>query len=75
MCVAQFREMVNASRSKLREDFTKDDIIDWNRAPYKGKQGYLYYTTSLSKVKKLASGGNEYALRFIKNHTKNEMNK
>ena len=69
MCIAQFRDMVNASRSKLREDFTKDDIIDWNRPPYKGINGYLYYyTTSHSKIKKLAAGGNEYAARFIKDH-------
>jgi len=63
MCVAQFRDYCAAHSSKLIKECKHQDEIQWNRKPYKSKQGFLYYTKNLKKIKQLAASGNEYAIK------------
>ena len=61
MCVAQFREYCEVFSHKLQNGITRKDIVQIDRAPYKGIQGALYYTCDKEKLKRLAESGNEYA--------------
>ena len=61
MCVAQFRDYCAAYSFKLKKDCKAKDEIQWNREPYLGKPGYLYYTKDLNKMRRLAANGNKYA--------------
>jgi hypothetical protein len=73
MCVAQFRDYVNASKfqtdwegqNRFEKDLENPDIEVSHYRVTENGQG-VYYKTDLKKMRRLAEQGNAYAINHFK---------